>query len=180
LSSLQNINSWEKTLSSNFQIRPRFKLIVKESPTEILDKIKNGISVEGSGVTGWTADRSAHVQTIEKERHIWSPQLTIYAEQIEDSTELRCVIGPNSTLWTTILFFYAVIGMGALLGLLWGLSQLTLGQAPQAFWLIAIAVVLTGLVFFMAKVGQKLSSDQMIILRDFVIEIAGKDVKIIE
>ena len=102
-------------MSENFQIRPRFKLLVKENSVEILNKFKEKINSENSGVSGWVADRTAHVQVVEDTKHIWSPQLTVYAEEVEEGTEVRCVIGPGSTVWTTFLFIYAVLGLGAML-----------------------------------------------------------------
>ncbi|MCF8261703.1 MAG: hypothetical protein K9J12_13075 [Melioribacteraceae bacterium] len=161
-------------MSENFQIRPRFKLETALPPEEIIAKIKTGFSLNNSSITGWVSDRTAHVEVAEH-KTIWSPQLTIYAEEIENGSELRCVIGPNSTVWTTIIFFYAILGMSALLGLMWGASQMTVGQTPLAFWLIPIAIILSSGVFFGAKVGQKLSAGQMVILREFIIKLSGSE-----
>lgn len=167
-------------MSTHFQVRPRFKVLVKDSYVDILNKFKENINSENSGVSGWVADRTAHVQVVEETKHIWSPQLTVYAEEVEEGTEVRCVIGPGSTVWTTFLFIYAVLGLGALTGLFWGLSQVTLGHTPHAFWLIGIASVLTGGVVYLAKVGQKLSTQQMKILNEFVADVVGEDAEFIE
>jgi hypothetical protein len=158
-------------LSDKFQIRPRFNLESDKTPHEVLHKLKNVLTSDESDVTGWVSDRSAHVR-VKKNQNIWSPQLTVYAEEMENGTELRCVIGPNSTIWTTIIFFYAIIGMGALFGLMWGMSQMTLGQSPTAFWWVPVSLVLSSGVYFAARVGQKLSAEQMIILRGFIINLA--------
>jgi hypothetical protein len=160
-------------MSTNFQVRPRFKIVVTKTPTEILEIIKKKINSDNSNVTGWVADRSASIHVIEETKRIWAPQLTIYAEEVENQTELRCVIGPGSSVWTTFVFLYAVIGLGALLGLFWGLSQLTLGHTPYAFWFIPAAAVLTTGVIYLAKVGQKLSSVQMKLLNEFIVDAAG-------
>ncbi|MBL1212070.1 MAG: hypothetical protein HND52_01820 [Ignavibacteriae bacterium] len=167
-------------MSAHFQVRPRFKFLVKDSSVEILKKFKEKIGSTSSGVTGWVADRTAHVQVVEETKHIWSPQLTVYTEEVEEGTEVRCVIGPGSTVWTTFLFIYAVLGLAAMVGLFWGLSQVTLGHTPHAFWLIGIAAVLTGGVVYLAKVGQKLSAGQMKILNEFVVEVVGEGAEIIE
>ncbi len=161
-------------MSDKFQIRPRFELVSAQSPNEVLHKLKNVLSSSESEVSGWVSDRSAHLK-VTKDQNIWSPQLTVYAEEIESGSELRCVIGPNSTVWTTIIFFYALIGMGALFGLLWGLSQMTLGNTPYAFWFIPISAVLTGGIYWAARVGQKLSAEQMIVLREFISNLVESD-----
>jgi len=160
-------------LSEKFQIRPRFNLECLQPPQNILNKLKSTITSDESEVTGWVSDRSAHIR-VKKDQNFLSPQLTVYAEEIDSGTELRCVIGPNSTIWTTIIFFYAIIGMGALLGLMWGMSQMTLGQTPYAFWVVPISLILTGGVYFAARVGQKLSAEQMVILREFIKNLVDK------
>ncbi|NEQ51066.1 MAG: hypothetical protein F6K11_13180 [Leptolyngbya sp. SIO3F4] len=110
------------------------------------------------------------------ERHFWSPQADVNLETQEDGTTLvRCLFGPAPTVWTMFMFFYALLGVTALLGLMIGSSQWSLEESAWAFWLVPVALVLGSLLYFAAWEGKRLAHEEMRQLKHFLDESLGCD-----
>jgi hypothetical protein len=78
-------------------------------------------------------------------------------------------------IWSFFVALYAISAFAAMVGLIFGYSQWTLGSAPVGFWVVPVAVVLAGIVYALALTGQKLSQDQMYMLRAYVEDAIGED-----
>ncbi|MAQ16121.1 MAG: hypothetical protein CMN30_15190 [Sandaracinus sp.] len=102
------------------------------------------------------------------ERRIWSPQLTVDVREEGGETTLRARFGPDPHVWTLYVALHAVSIFGAFVCVTFGISQWVAGDAPWVLALLPLAVVLPGLVYGAAYVGQGLGSDQMFALRAFL------------
>jgi hypothetical protein len=105
-----------------------------------------------------------------EQRHFWSPHMDVSVEKDEDSdlTLVRCLIGPTPTVWTMFMFFYGFFGFMAFVGLTLGMSQWTLQKDMWGFWLLPVAGIGMGLMYFISYEGQKLSRNEMRMMKRFV------------
>jgi hypothetical protein len=76
--------------------------------------------------------------------------------------------GPDPHVWTLYVALYAVAVFGAFVCLAFGISQWVAGGSPWVLYLSPLSVVLAGLVYGAAYVGQGLGSDQMYRVRVFL------------
>lgn len=103
------------------------------------------------------------------DRHVWSPQLTIDVESVdEEHARLTARFGPHPHIWTLYVWLYALSVFFAIACAVWGASQSILGRSPWALYLTPIAVVFAGLVYGASFVGQGLGSEQMYRVRAFL------------
>lgn len=153
---------------SSLQIRPRFKIRMKDNKEVILERIAKALGSEAEEVTGKIVTHHIVLNIIESKQHYWSPQLHLEIEEDQDGSLIRGLFGPKPTVWTLFVFLYAVIGLFGLIALTFGLSEWMLGEESLWIWGIPISILLAAIIYLMARVGQRLGADQMHILREFL------------
>lgn len=159
---------------SDLSFRPRFRFSTSLSCEEveklILQKLKenNPDGYESSIVQGHFILRIS-----EKKRHFWSPQMDISVRPDDDTGEtvVRCLLAPAPVVWTMFMFFYALTGFGALVGLMIASSQYSLDKEMWGFWLAGGSVVAGLLLFIFAQFGKSLSEDEMKQMKAFISEM---------
>ncbi len=150
------------------RIRPRYTFTTALEKQEVLSKLKQSLEKEPSGLTGKFVKPLVVVSVAEENRHFWSPELSLDVEKKEGETEIRCTLGPRSSVWTMFATFYGFSVLVGIAGLVLGFSQLTLGMNTYGFWLVPISVVLLASAYGIALTGQKLAYKQMLELRSFI------------
>jgi len=100
------------------------------------------------------------------ERRIWSPHLSVTAEDDPQAgTLLRGRFGPHPHLWTFYMFLAFGLGFALLVGLSWGYAQWAMEVTPWALLSVPTAVVLGGLLYLAGLIGQRLGAEQITTLR---------------
>jgi len=150
------------------RIRPRYAFSVPLKKTEVLNKLREALKHMPSGLEGKFVKPLVVVSVSEEKRHFWSPELSLDIEERDDGTEIRCTLGPRSSLWTMFATFYGFSILVGIAGLVLGFSQLTLGMNTYGFWLVPVSAVLLASAYGIALTGQKLSYEQMLELRNFI------------
>jgi hypothetical protein len=158
-----------------FSVRPRFQVESPMSAAEVVQRIKDGLKACKKDCQGTTAVRYAIITVPERERHFWSPHLTITIEDHEGGGCLvRGLYSPAPMAWTMFVFFYTVIGMSMLGALLYGLSCYSLDKPTTAFWwALGLAMVLLS-IYLVSYSGQKLGRKQLGQLHRFIEDCLGQ------
>lgn len=152
------------------RIRPRYNFTVPLGKETVLDKLRSAIGSPSARVQGKFVKPMVVVSVLEEDRHFWSPELSLDLEQKGDGTEVRCLLGPHSSIWTMFATFYAFAVLVGVAGLVWGFSQMAAGMSAYGFWLIPVSIVLIAGAYGIALTGQKLAYNQMLHLRAFIKE----------
>ena len=150
--------------SDQVEIRPRFKLISKMSPDEIISRIRLSINLR-TDVKGRVVRDHIFIKIPNEEQHYWSPELDVYVEEheeLENRTLIRCIVGPNQTIWGIIFIAYIALGVVTFFGGIAGLVLWNRGESSWLIWSAPIAILLAGFVYFIVKMGQKRGRDQML------------------
>ena len=150
------------------ELRPRIKIISKLPMKEIIDRIKKNADDPATEFTGWAKDGYALISAPENEKRVWTPQLNLQIDEIEEGTEVRGVIGPSSNVWTAFAFAFSLLGFVAFVSLFWGLSRLSLDYSADILWLVPISLFLIVGVYMLARIGQQMSGGQVRELKKFI------------
>jgi hypothetical protein len=150
------------------ELRPRVKIITNLDKNEIITRLKKKIKDPTSPFNGWAKEGYALISVPENDKHIWTPQLNLQIDDIEEGTEVRGVIGPSSSVWTAFAFVFSILGFTAFVSLFWGLSRLSLDYSAGILWLVPVSLLLIVGVYILARIGQQMSRGQVRELKKFV------------
>ncbi len=157
-----------------YSVRPRFQVQSPMKAAEIVQRIKDHLKVRKSDCQGTTAVGYAIITVPERERHFWSPHLTITIEDQEVGSLVRGLYTPAPTAWTMFVFFYTVIGLTMLVFLLYGLSCYSLGQPATALWWALALALLFLSIYLVSYSGQKFGRRQMGQIHRFIEDCLGQ------
>lgn len=94
-------------------------------------------------------------------RRRWSPRLQLSLEAVDpDQTRIVGVYGPEHEVWATFLFGYMMTGLLAVFSGIYGAVQVFLGDEPWALWITGGVLVIAGVLYLLAQLGQKLGAWQ--------------------
>jgi len=156
------------------RIRPRYNFTVPLNKQLVIQKLRDAIGNPKARIKGKFVKPLVVVSVLDEDRHFWSPELSLDLEENEEGTEIRCILGPRSSLWTLFATFYGFAILIGVAGLVLGSSQLTLGMDAYGFWLVPLSIILIASAYTVALTGQKLAYDQMLLLRSFIKETLKK------
>ena len=138
------------------------------SPEEIAIHLKEEVGNNEAGINGSVIDGHATLSLPQKDQHYWSPQLGLSFESSETGSVLRGLYGPRPEVWTMFVLFYSIIGFAALVAMVIGYSNWTLGQSAQILWAVPALIVVFLTLYLVSYFGQKMGRKQMIDLHTFV------------
>lgn len=150
------------------RIRPRYTFSTLLKKDEVLAKLREGLGKGSSKLEGKFVKPLVVISLPEEKRHFWSPELSLDVEEKNGETEIRCTLGPRSSIWTMFATFYGFSVLVGIAGLVLGFSQLTLGMDTYGFWLVPVSILLLVSAYGIALTGQRLAYDQMLELRSFI------------
>lgn len=158
-----------------YRVRPRFKFHFEDNAEAFIDLVSIQLKQENASCIGKI--NASHIALLIpiKDQHYWSPQLSITFDSVENNSGciVRGLYGPNPSIWTMFVFFYALIAFAILVISMIGGSQLSLGHSASILWLIPGLIILFLTLFLVAYFGQKKGEEQMVTLHQFVEECIG-------
>lgn len=153
---------------TDIRLRPTFRKEVGCTPNDLMDALSGALSTS-SGIRGAVYEASCMLRVPLDEVHFWSPQLQVSIDTVEDGhTIVHGIFGPRPAVWSMFIALYVAIVFAGSMGVIYGFSQLTLGDNPFALWAGPAAIVLYAAVYFVGRVGRRLGHDQMIQLKEFL------------
>jgi len=150
------------------RMRPRFEVELSPAQREVLGIMRTRLGEGECPCRGVILEDQAEIRVRLEDEHFWSPVLSLRRRNEDGRQLLRGRFGPHPHVWTGFMAVYGVLGMIAIAGLMYGISQWMLGWTPWALGIAPLAVVIGGFVFGAAFIGQGLGSEQMYVLRAFV------------
>jgi hypothetical protein len=120
---------------NELKFRPRFRFRTPMHPDTIRDKLRIHVrerNPEGYLLTGTGPHMVLHFAA--EQRRLWTPQmdLDLEMEQVpgqETFTVVRCLIGPQPSIWMVFVGLYMAMAILALLGISIGVSQAVVGAS---------------------------------------------------
>lgn len=150
------------------RMRPPLRLQSSSSVDDVLSRLRLAVKAHGPDITATFADHYVVLRIAGSRRHFGSPQLSFDVEADESGSVVNGLFMPMPSIWTAFMALYGLIVFGGVSGAFFGAAQMQLGHAPYAFWAVPLSLVLLGLVYVAACVGQKMGAEQMRELQQFV------------
>jgi len=145
-------------------MRPAFSVKLPLTADEAIDRIRT--EIEASNLNTMSAGRCAEFRVPESERRFWSPYLSVQLQDTVDGSVLRGRFSPRPEIWTMFIFVYFLMTFAIFFGAAFGYVQLTLDYSPWGFLAVPIGILVIVLLHVASLVGQQLSSDQTVQLRE--------------
>ena len=152
---------------SSFRIRPRFKVISKETKENIQSNIITQIQKQESKCIAQQIPGLIILKIPEPERHFWSPELSLTFEKKGEGTLIRGLYGPKPGIWSFFSFGYIGLAVFSFFAGIFGLAQLGLNQEAPILWTIPIFATIAISIYLIAQFGQKVGVEQTFQLHHF-------------
>ncbi|CAG5077232.1 hypothetical protein [Parvicella tangerina] len=149
------------------KIRPRFRLKTSLSKEEIMMIIHQHGEADETVVNS-KYDRFIKLTIPKKDRHYWTPVLSLSFDQEEDGTLIRGLIGPNDKVWTMFNFFYFATGVLGTIGSIFALVQWQLYDTWAYIFILPLTVAILSTIFYTARFGKTKAHTQMLHLLRFL------------
>ena len=144
--------------------RPRFDLGIDDPPDEVMQRLRDRLR-NCPDCTGASVGHHAELFVPESDQRLWSPWLSVTADESRGGTLLRGRFGPHPTVWTLYMFLSFALGFALLVFASWGYAQWVMEGTPWALYAAPVLIILGALLYGLSLVGQRLGADQMNDLR---------------
>ena len=151
-----------------FEVRLRFKKLVPELPEVIAQKIKDLLAEHQDKIVGRITHNHVRIRIPEKNRHFWSPQLSLTMEETGMGTEIRGLYGPKPDIWLGYMFTYFFLGFVTLVVSIIGFSRYNLGLSSYILWLIPFVLGGVLVLWVTSRAGQKLGKDEVNLIHSLI------------
>jgi hypothetical protein len=151
-----------------FEVRLRFKKLAPETPEEIVAAVKQVLADNNEKIVGRITHNHIRIRIAEKDRHFWSPQLSLNLEETGLGTEIRGLYGPKPDIWLGYMFTYFFLGFVTLAVSVVGLSRYNLGMSSYILWVIPFVLGGVFVLWFTSRTGQRLGKDETQLIHSLI------------
>ena len=153
------------------RIRPRFELELADDPDVVMERLRAKLP-DCPRCTGVSVGRHAELFVPVDEQRVWSPWLSVTAEDaVDGGARVRGRFAPHPHVWTLYMFLAFALGFSLLVGLTWGYAQWAMGEAPWALVSLPVGIALGAGLYLVSLTGQRLGHDQIEYLEDALVEL---------
>jgi len=149
------------------ELRPRFQTLVPCHPQKAFEKFRLRLQQPDCPFEGTVLDTFISVTVKSKDRHYWSPVLTVQSRAVDGGTRLQGHYGPHPNVWTLLLALTATICFTGVFVTMYGCAQVLIEQSPWALLAIPATVLGMAIVYGIALLGQWRAHAQMLQLKSF-------------
>jgi len=147
------------------RMRPKFSIELPVAADEAMLRLREGLDTPELRASSMTAGRHADLMVDRSERKVWSPRLTVRAEDSPGGCTLRCRFSPRPDVWTGFMFVYFVMVFAVVFGATLGYVQQVSGETAWGYWAVPIGLLIIVCIHGASYVGQRLAVGQMHELR---------------
>ncbi len=151
-----------------FEVRLRFKKLAKETPEEIVGAVKALLAEHNDKIVGRITHNHIRIRIAEKDRHFWSPQLSLNLEETGLGTEIRGLYGPKPDIWLGYMFTYFFLGFVTMVVSIVGLSRYNLGMSSYVLWVIPFILGGVFVLWATSRAGQRLGKDETNLIHSLI------------
>jgi hypothetical protein len=148
------------------QLRPTFTVELPMQVDDAMQVIRQEIGSPECYGRVVSAGHCVEFFVDDKDKRLWSPYLSVQAQQEEQRTVLFGRFSPRPEVWTFVMFLYAINSFLVIFGAMFGYGQWAIERTPWALACIPVGVVCIAAIHISSMIGQRLSADQMHRLRD--------------
>jgi len=144
-----------------FEVRLRFKVLVQETPAQLVESVKELLSQNQDKIVGRITHNHIRIRIVEVNRHFWSPELSLNLEETGLGTEVRGLYGPKPDVWLGYMFTYFFLGFITMVVSVIGFSRYNLGLSSYILWSVPFILGGVFVLWITSRTGQKLGKDEV-------------------
>jgi hypothetical protein len=152
------------------RVRPRFEIETELEADALMERVRDRLP-NCPHCTGVSVGRHAELFVPAAKRRLWSPWLSVTADERVGGSLLRGRFAPHPNVWTLYLFLAFGLGFALLVGTTWGYAQWATESTPWALVSVPLVLILGAALYFASQIGQKLGGEQMDELRSALDEL---------
>ncbi len=157
------------------EIRPRFNQDVDYSFEELKELLETALAEPNSPVTGKVHRGYASFFIPLKDQHYWSPQLSVTFEELKNGTHIRGLYGPKPSVWTMLMFFYALIGFASIVVTIMGFGLQSLNKDGSILWALPFLIAAFFSIYAVGYFGKKKGYDEIVTIHNFFENAIGEE-----
>lgn len=161
---------------ASFKIRPRFEITITEDPDTIYHKFVEEKKHQKCDCVIDAVPGHIVIKVNQKDRHFWSPQLTLNIEENGFGSKINGLYGPNGNVWTLFAGSYFACGILITFISIIGFSNRNLGMEAPILWALPFLFGVVILLYIGSQMGQKLGAEQMFDLHHTAQEVLGEKI----
>lgn len=155
-------------MTAKLRMRPRMMVETTAPEQELFRVLRRRFASAECPFEGTIAGRYVVIRIPEDRQHFWSPQFQIEVSPRDHGLLLDGLFMPPAAVWTAFAGVYALVIFAGFTGFTFGLAQLHLQQPATALWSLPAMLVMLGLIYGAALIGQRLGHGQMEELSGFL------------
>lgn len=161
-----------KETLNHIRNRPRFKMYTDLSPEDCEKNLRAYLDIHKDEFFGNINREVATIFVKTNENNYWKPNLALRLERDDNITAIRGIYGPTSAVWTFFMFLYFLFTVGWMVffTLYYVEKQIKTHNYPWSLSCSLLVLVLIGLTYAAARLGQFKAKDEMNALRRFAEE----------
>jgi len=160
--------------------RPTFSRIVECDAEEAAGLVSRLVEGETARYDGQRVGRHVTMAPVASDHRWYSAHLTLEFEDPEDDQRdarggcvLRARFHPKPSVWTFVMVIELGCLTGAMIGGMWGASELLLGRTAWGLVVACVLVIIAVALLVGARVAQRIDRPNMLRMRDSVDEALG-------
>lgn len=158
------------------RLRPRFSKVRNLNEKEIDKLILNNISCNNDKLQIEDNGSLKIVKYPEEKQKLWTPQMEITLELLDEGIKVRGSVGPSSKVWLIFSFLYSGFVLAFLASLFYGLSQYVLNHPYiLALSVSALCLVSFAALYLISYLGQLKSKNEIQILSNCFLSTIDHD-----
>lgn len=149
-------------------MRPPLIETIPLSREEATRRLREELNTASCPCTGAVSSGHVSVAIREEQRQFFSPSLDLHLYDDPAGARLDGHFGPHPDVWTLYVAVYATLGAVSIGVTMWSASQWMIGGSTATLLALPGLLVLAGLVYLSALIGQRLAADQMTLIDGFL------------
>jgi len=164
------------------RMRPSFVIDARCHPEDIMDALREHLEANPQRVAATFSQYHGVLQSNDDRPRFWAPCLDLSVEdtsratpsgtgvapELVVATKLWGTFSPRPEIWTGFVFAIGTSVVISVISVFFGIAQIMSGEAPSAFVVPVVAMLLAAGLYASALVGQGLSLDEMYRIRNYV------------
>ncbi len=153
--------------------RPRYETRSSLSRQEIRERFREVLASSDDVCAGQVSERHVSLRIADRDRHLWSPWISVELVDEPEGTKLQGYFGPQPYLWGLFTAAYAAQVFIFLAGTIHGMVSWTLAMPLTGLWVSLAMVVTLGFSCGLNIAGEWAGEPQMSLVRAFVARVLG-------
>lgn len=154
----------------NVRPRPHYEATSPLPPDEVAETIRRALGVPGAICVGVVSKRHLDLHIAERDRHVWSPWISVEVEAEGTGSRLKGTFGPNPWLWGVYTGLYAAQVFLFIAGVMYGWICWTLDMPLTGLWVAGATIASLTVSCATNIAGEWAGAPQMAVTRRFLAE----------